>query len=52
MKLLRALQEREFERVGDNQTIKVDVRRHRRDQLRPRADGGRGDVSARTCSTG
>jgi DNA-binding NtrC family response regulator len=26
MKLLRALQEREFERVGDNQTIKVDVR--------------------------
>jgi two-component system response regulator PilR (NtrC family) len=26
MKLLRALQEREFERVGDNQTLKVDVR--------------------------
>jgi DNA-binding NtrC family response regulator len=26
VKLLRALQEREFERVGDNQTIKVDVR--------------------------
>jgi transcriptional regulator with GAF, ATPase, and Fis domain len=26
MKLLRALQEREFERIGDNQTIKVDVR--------------------------
>ena len=26
MKLLRALQEREFSRVGDNQTIKVDVR--------------------------
>ena len=26
MKMLRALQEREFERVGDNQTIKVDVR--------------------------
>ena len=26
MKLLRALQEREFERVGDNTTIKVDVR--------------------------
>jgi DNA-binding NtrC family response regulator len=26
MKLLRALQEREFERVGDNHTIKVDVR--------------------------
>ena len=26
MKLLRALQEREFERVGDNQTMKVDVR--------------------------
>ena len=25
-KVLRALQEREFERVGDNQTIKVDVR--------------------------
>jgi len=26
MKLLRAVQEREFERVGDNHTIKVDVR--------------------------
>jgi two-component system response regulator AtoC len=26
MKLLRALQEREFERLGDNRTIKVDVR--------------------------
>jgi DNA-binding NtrC family response regulator len=26
VKVLRALQEREFERVGDNQTIKVDVR--------------------------
>jgi DNA-binding NtrC family response regulator len=26
MKLLRALQEREFERIGDSQTIKVDVR--------------------------
>ena len=26
MKLLRSLQEREFERVGDNHTIKVDVR--------------------------
>jgi DNA-binding NtrC family response regulator len=26
MKLLRALQEREFERLGDSQTIKVDVR--------------------------
>jgi len=26
MKLMRALQEREFERVGDNHTIKVDVR--------------------------
>jgi DNA-binding NtrC family response regulator len=26
MKVLRALQEREFERVGDNQTIRVDVR--------------------------
>jgi two-component system response regulator PilR (NtrC family) len=26
VKLLRALQEREFERVGDNETIKVDVR--------------------------
>jgi len=26
MKVLRALQEREFERVGDSQTIKVDVR--------------------------
>ena len=26
MKLLRVLQEREFERIGDTRTIKVDVR--------------------------
>ena len=42
MKVLRALQEREFERVGDNQTIKVDVRviaATNSDLLRMIADG-------------
>ena len=37
VKLLRAIQESEFERVGGIKTIKVDVRLDRRDQPRPRA---------------
>jgi DNA-binding NtrC family response regulator len=43
MKLLRALQEREFERVGDNHTVKVDVRviaATNSDLARMVADGG------------
>ena len=52
VKLLRVLQEREFERVGDNRTMKVDVRHHRRDQPEP-AGGGRPRAdSARICITG
>ena len=52
MKLLRALQEREFERVGDNQTIKVDVRVDRCDQSRPRRGWSPKGRSARTSTTG
>ena len=36
IKLLRMLQEREFERVGGSETIKVDVRVVVRDEPRPR----------------
>ena len=38
IKLLRTLQEREFERVGGNETIKVDVRVGQRDEPQPRED--------------
>ena len=41
MKLLRVLQEREFERVGDSHTIEGGRARHRRDQQRSGADGRR-----------
>ena len=50
-KLLRALQEREFERVGGNQPIKVDVRVARRHQPGPRGGGARRHASARTSTT-
>ena len=38
-KILRVLQEHEFERLGGTRTLRVDVRRHRRDQPEPAADG-------------
>ena len=39
MKLLRVLQEREFERIGDGKPVKVDVACRRRDQFRSGEDG-------------
>ena len=38
-KILRVLQEHEFERLGGTRTLRVDVRAHRRDQPQPAADG-------------
>ena len=40
-KLLRALQEQEFERLGSTRTIRVDVRARGRHEPRPGADGRR-----------
>ena len=50
-KLLRAIQEKEFERVGGNQPIKVDVRAARRHQSGSRGGGARGHASARISTT-
>ena len=44
VKLLRFLQEHEFERVGGTQTIKVDVRIDRRDEPQPARGGREGSV--------
>ena len=52
VKLLRFLQEREFERVGGNQTHQGRRPRHRRDQPRPRAARRARACSARTSTTG
>ncbi len=52
MKLLRVLQEREFERVGDSHTDQGRRPRHRRDQQRSRAHGGGRTVPRGSLSTG
>ena len=52
VKLLRVLQEREFERVGGTETVKVNVRliaATNKDMEKAIADGA---LSARTCTTG
>ena len=51
MKLLRVLQEREFERVGDSHTDQGRRPRHRRHQQRPRDGWSPTGSSARICST-
>ena len=52
MKLLRALQEREVERVGDSRHDQGGRARHRGHQQRPRRGWSPRGGSARTCSTG
>ena len=47
-KLLRVLQEREFEPLGSERTREGRRARHRRDQPRPAADGGRRQVPGRS----
>ena len=44
LKLLRVLQEQEFERVGGEETMRVDVRVHLGDPPRPQAGGGGGPL--------
>ena len=50
-KLLRFLEERRFERVGDTRTREVDARDRRGDQPRSRGGGAAPAASARTSST-
>ena len=51
-KLLRALEEREFERVGGTATLKVDVRVVAATNREPAGGGGARAGSARICSSG
>ena len=51
VKLLRVLQEREFERVGDTQTIRVDTRVDRRQQSRLDGRSRRRAVPRGSCIT-
>ena len=52
IKLLRVLQEREFERLGGTETLKVNVRLHRRLQQGPRGGHRATAVPRRTSTTG
>ena len=52
MKLLRFLEEREFERVGGNQTFKVDVRIVAATHRDLQQEGRGRHASARTSTTG
>ena len=52
VKLLRVLQERQFERVGGNETIEVDVRLVCATQKDLQERGGARSISRRLCSTG
>ncbi len=52
MKLLRVLQEREFERIGDTHTIKVDVRVIAATNSDLQKMVAEGSVPRRLCSTG
>jgi transcriptional regulator with GAF, ATPase, and Fis domain len=51
VKILRVLEERNFERVGGSETGRDRCAPGRRHQPRPEADGGARARSARTCST-
>ena len=52
VKLLRVLQEREFERVGGTHPIKVDIRLDRGDESRSGRGRARRDSFVRICTTG
>ena len=51
-KLLRALQERKIERVGDSRSVTFDIRIIAATNVGPAASWSRKARSAKTCSTG